>query len=63
VLTHDVLANYPDATALDLVSVYQALLDANDLAAYEVHERFFEIGTPAALEELRHHLAAVERHL
>jgi hypothetical protein len=31
--------------------VYQALLSARKLASYEVHERFYEIGSPEGLRE------------
>jgi MurNAc alpha-1-phosphate uridylyltransferase len=35
----------------DLVEVYQNLLRAGQLAACEVHERFYEIGSPEGLED------------
>jgi NDP-sugar pyrophosphorylase family protein len=41
----------------DLASVYQDLLAAGRLASFEVPTRFFEIGSPAGLEETRAHLA------
>jgi len=37
--------------AADLADVYAALAARGDLSAYEATERFYEIGTPAALEE------------
>ena len=40
--------------AFDLAEVYQRLLGQKRLLACEVTERFYEIGSPAALEELRH---------
>jgi hypothetical protein len=43
--------------AFDLVEVYQGLLARNQLAAYEVSTRFYEIGGPAGLEETRQHLS------
>ncbi len=42
----------------DLAAVYQELLVHDDLAGFEVHERFYEIGSPAGLAETRAHLAA-----
>lgn len=42
----------------DLVTLYNRLLAAGDLAAYEVTERFYEIGSPEGLEETRAYLAA-----
>jgi NDP-sugar pyrophosphorylase family protein len=35
----------------DLVEVYQALLREGSLAAFEVHERFYEIGSPEGLRD------------
>ena len=37
----------------DLVAVYQALIANDDLAGYEVPERFYEIGSPSGLDETR----------
>jgi MurNAc alpha-1-phosphate uridylyltransferase len=48
---------YPEGTALDLAQVYQDLLAAGDLAAFEVKERFYEIGSFSGIEELRAVLA------
>jgi NDP-sugar pyrophosphorylase family protein len=38
--------------ATDLADVYAELLDAGELTAVEVHERFYEIGSPAGLKEM-----------
>lgn len=46
--------------AFDLAAVYQDLLTSGELAGYEVTERFYEIGSPAGLEETRAHLAAAK---
>jgi hypothetical protein len=48
---------HPAGHAFDLVEVYQDLLGRNELAAYEVSTRFYEIGGPAGLEETRQHLS------
>jgi NDP-sugar pyrophosphorylase family protein len=48
---------YPPGGPFDLVLVYQDLLSEGQLAGYEVTERFYEIGSPAGLEETRCHLA------
>lgn len=37
--------------ATDLADLYSDLLQAGELAALEVHERFYELGSPAGLEE------------
>ena len=44
--------------AFDLAAVYQELLAKNDLAGFEAPGRFYEIGSPAGLEETRAYLAA-----
>ncbi len=38
--------------ATDLADVYAQLLGNGELAAVEVHERFYEIGSPAGLKEM-----------
>ncbi len=40
----------------DLSGVYQDLLMSRQLAAFEVHERFYEIGSSAGLQETRAYL-------
>lgn len=41
----------------DLATLYQSLLQQGELAAFEVEQRFYEIGSFAGLEELRRFLA------
>ena len=48
----------PDATPYDLAALYQRLLSRNDLAAFEVRERFYEVGSVAGLEATREFLGA-----
>ena len=43
--------------AFDLATLYQQLLGEGELEAYEVTERFYEIGSPEGLEETRRYLA------
>jgi NDP-sugar pyrophosphorylase family protein len=50
------LDRYPEGEALDLATIYQDLLAAEDLAGYEVAERFYEIGSPEGLRELSEYL-------
>jgi MurNAc alpha-1-phosphate uridylyltransferase len=57
VLTARALALFSDHS-FDLAPVYQRLLAAGDLAAVEVSDRFYEIGSPEGLEETRAFLAA-----
>ena len=47
----------PDDTAYDLARLYQSLLGKGELAACEVDERFYEIGSVEGLEELKRYLA------
>ncbi|HTQ68830.1 MAG TPA: sugar phosphate nucleotidyltransferase [Solirubrobacteraceae bacterium] len=43
----------------DLADLYAALAEAGELFGYEAHERFYEIGTPAALAEAERFLGAL----
>lgn len=45
----------------DLATLYQALLARDELAAFEVFERYYEIGSPKGLDELRSVLAKESR--
>ena len=46
-----------DGQPFDLAALYQNLLQQGKLAAYEVNERFYEIGSLAGIEELRRYMA------
>jgi N-acetyl-alpha-D-muramate 1-phosphate uridylyltransferase len=48
----------PTGVACDLTEVYTDLLQRKQLAAFEVRERFYEIGSPAGLRETSEFLAA-----
>jgi NDP-sugar pyrophosphorylase family protein len=48
----------PAGKPCDLTELYSDLLQRNQLAAFEVHERFYEIGSPAGLQETAEFLAA-----
>lgn len=50
-------ARVPRGTVIDLADFYRDLSADRLLAAFEVHERFFEIGSPAGLSDLERHLA------
>ena len=56
-----VFAGRDEHEAFDLAAVYQGLLANHDLAGFEVTGRFYEIGSPAGLDETRVHLAGKER--
>lgn len=57
ILRTDVLAAYLVDVPLDLATVYQDLLARDQLAAVEVSQRFYEIGSPSGLAETRRYLA------
>jgi NDP-sugar pyrophosphorylase family protein len=46
-----VFAAIPTHRRFDLVNIYQDLLAAGDVDAFEVYERFYEIGSPRGLRE------------
>jgi prepilin-type processing-associated H-X9-DG protein len=50
-------SGYAPDEAFDLAGVYRGLLARDDLAAFEVPGRFYEIGSPAGLAETRAYLA------
>jgi D-sedoheptulose 7-phosphate isomerase len=56
ILTPAAFAPYVDGQPLDLARVYQDLLAAGQLAAFEVSERFYEIGSPEGLADTEAHL-------
>ena len=57
VFSHEVFENVPVNTAVDLAIIYEDLLTKNQLAGYEVGERFYEMGSRYGLEELSTFLA------
>jgi MurNAc alpha-1-phosphate uridylyltransferase len=56
VFRRDALAVVPATGACDLADLYGQLLAAGQLAAYAVEQRFYEIGSPAGIQELTRHL-------
>ena len=52
VLNAQVFAPYPDDLAFDLADVYARLVSDKQMAAYEVKQRFYEIGSSEGLAEL-----------
>jgi len=51
-----VLDRIPADQPFDLAALYSELVEERKMAGYEVTNRFYEIGTPAALEEARRYL-------
>ena len=53
VLRAGVLANWPDDQTFDLADVYRELAEKEQLAGFEVMQRFYEIGSGEGLAELQ----------
>ncbi len=58
ILNTEALKAYSIAQEFDLALVYEQLVQDQELAAYEVSKRFYEIGSHAGLEEFRVWLAS-----
>jgi NDP-sugar pyrophosphorylase family protein len=52
VLSHHVFSGHGDNQTFDLADIYTDLIARNELAGFEVTERFYEIGSPDGLAEL-----------
>ena len=52
VLNAEVFAGFPDNVAFDLADLYSDLVSQKQMAAYEVKQRFYEIGSAEGLAEL-----------
>ena len=59
VFRSSVFAERKAGEAFDLADVYRILLAHDELAGFEVPNRFYEIGSPEGLAETRAHLAAM----
>lgn len=57
VLTKESFLLVQDKNEFDLAFFYQLLLEKNMLAAYEVTQRFYEVGSFTGIEELAYHLS------
>jgi MurNAc alpha-1-phosphate uridylyltransferase len=53
-----VFADLPEDKSFDLTTVLQRLLQEGNLAAFEVHERFYEIGSAAGLRDIERFLTS-----
>jgi N-acetyl-alpha-D-muramate 1-phosphate uridylyltransferase len=52
VLTAGVFAGFPDNASFDVADLYSRLVSEKQMAAYEVKQRFYEIGSTEGLVEL-----------
>jgi NDP-sugar pyrophosphorylase family protein len=57
-LRRTALERIPPGQTYDLADLYHALVAEGQMAGYEVTQRFYEIGSPANLEETRAYLEA-----
>jgi NDP-sugar pyrophosphorylase family protein len=62
ILTPRVLDGLPPGKSKDLAVLYEGLAASNELAAFEVSDRFYEIGSPAGLAELHQYLIKQGSH-
>jgi NDP-sugar pyrophosphorylase family protein len=52
ICTRQIFAGYPADEPFDLAAVFEKLSERGELAGYEVHQRFYEIGSQKGLQEL-----------
>jgi NDP-sugar pyrophosphorylase family protein len=57
-LRHSAVEQIPTDRPFDLAELYTRLVAERRMIGYEVTQRFYEIGTPAALEEARAYIAS-----
>jgi MurNAc alpha-1-phosphate uridylyltransferase len=57
VLSKHVFSRYGDSTAIDLADICRDLAQAGQMAAVEVSERFYEIGSPQGIRDTEEFLA------
>jgi len=60
VLSKSVVEHYCQEKVFDLANVYEALANAQQLAGFEVFERFYEIGSPDGLAQTEEYLRSTE---
>jgi len=60
ILRKEAFMDFPKNVVFDLAEVYEKLVLENQLIGYEVFKRFYEIGSPGGLQELRDKLSEVD---
>ncbi len=58
ILRRRAIERMPLGERCDLAELYSELVAERSMIGYELSQRFYEIGTPASLEEAREHLAS-----
>jgi NDP-sugar pyrophosphorylase family protein len=61
ILRAEALREMPDDQPFDLAELYTRMVNDGRMIGYEATNRFYEIGTPAALEEAREYLSRVSQ--
>lgn len=61
VVSSKVFDSYPANEAFDLADVYQDLSTTGNMAGFEVHERFYEIGSHRGLKEAEEYFLSKEK--
>lgn len=61
-LRREALDIVPSGEVFDLATLYQAMLARGELAAFEVPERFYEIGSTAGIDDLCQYLAKTHKN-
>lgn len=61
ILASGVLDTVPTDRPTDLATIYERLIASNDLVAFEVSQRFYEVGSFAGLMEFENHLKEAEQ--
>lgn len=56
ILTGPALQDFPDGRPFDLAAVFQAMIAARELLAFEVSDRFYEVGSEAGYQATEAHL-------
>lgn len=56
ILSSKTMDRYPPGHAFDLAEVFGDLITSGDMSGFEVTQRFYEIGTPNALQETEQYL-------
>ncbi len=59
-LSRSAATRIPPAHAYDLADLYRTLVSEGAMAGFEVNNRFYEVGTPASLEETRRFLSGCD---
>jgi N-acetyl-alpha-D-muramate 1-phosphate uridylyltransferase len=52
ICSRSIFDDYPANEPFDLAIVFERLSQRGDLAGYEVHQRFYEVGSHEGLQEL-----------